>query len=256
MRIDPRDKPLLLALLAIAFAFLLNAGISFSEGPQQPTTEQSQHNSDAGGPTQQPVRISFWQRTVSDPINLFTAVLAILTVALVGTSVWQGSLTRQSINLGRAEFLASHRPRIRIRWISGPSSYGDEDDISVIKLCVANVGESPATIVEANIAASFVDNDGCFCASNVLDPREFVTNVVLQPSETHVFEQTHLGKNPVRLWDNVDEGDYFFLIDGAVAYVDGVGLKRVTSFARTLVQGSGAYRVFAAADYPSREYED
>jgi hypothetical protein len=137
-----QDVPLLVALLAIAFALFLNLAVPSAENPKQPSAQQGRHNSETVIPFEQPEGISFWQRTLREPISLFTGVLALFTIALVGASVWQGRLTQQSIELARQEFIATHRPKLRVRLpflkapiVGQPLKFG---------FTISNIGDSSA----------------------------------------------------------------------------------------------------------------
>jgi hypothetical protein len=141
-----RDWPLLTALLAIAFALFLNVVLSSAEGPQQPQHHNEQAAADSRGPPEQPERISFWQRTVNDPINLFTGVLAILTVALVGASIWQGWLTRQSVDVARRALTDLERPYVFLADIALNLINREKPQFSVH---MHNYGRTPANIAEA-----------------------------------------------------------------------------------------------------------
>ena len=120
--LKPIDRPLLYALVAIAFALTLNAGVSFAETPKQPAAQQRQTNPNPVALPQQPMPESYWVRVVDEPINLFTGVLALFTIVLAGASIWQGVLTRQGIVLGNKEFVATHRPKIVVLGFQGIDS--------------------------------------------------------------------------------------------------------------------------------------
>ena len=83
-----------------------------------------------------------------DPTNLTaisTVVIAIFTVVLAVVAYVQARLLRKSIDLARAEFLSTHRPRIVVREV-----YLDGKEI---RFRLVNVGDTPATIVESRLFA-------------------------------------------------------------------------------------------------------
>lgn len=96
---------------------------------------------------------TLWQRTKSDPIILYTFVLAIfsgalvvLTLVLAGVGIWQGVLTRRAVNLTRDEFEATHRPWIKVE-------ISTEDDLTwgadgqgnlAVNVKMTNIGNGPA----------------------------------------------------------------------------------------------------------------
>jgi hypothetical protein len=61
--------------------------------------------------------ISFWQRTVRDPINLFTGVLAIFTIILAAASIYQGWQTQQSVEISKRALTDLERPYLSF-WIT------------------------------------------------------------------------------------------------------------------------------------------
>lgn len=86
---------------------------------------------------------------VIDPVNLTafsTGVIAVFTVVLAVVGFVQARLIRKSINLARQEFIATHRPKVIVRFIQGPSF--DDDAREIIFVTVANVGINLAIIRE------------------------------------------------------------------------------------------------------------
>ncbi|HEX3652778.1 MAG TPA: hypothetical protein VHU18_08140 [Rhizomicrobium sp.] len=76
----------------------------------------------------------------------FTAVLAFFTIVLAGASVWQGRLTRQSIDLARDDFTATHRPWLSVDVEIGPRGlFFNENGANItLVLKATNTGNSPA----------------------------------------------------------------------------------------------------------------
>src|ERR1700709_1925316 len=124
------DRPVVLALAAIAAGLMLNAAAVGDVGPVQ----------------------SFLGKILHEPANFFSAVLALLTSVLAWASVRQGKQTQQSIDLARNEFLTTHRPRIRTRWFNQDSS---QTIMATVNLHVNNVGASraPVSRVKASVLA-------------------------------------------------------------------------------------------------------
>jgi hypothetical protein len=92
--------------------------------------------------------ISFWQRTVRDPINLFTGVLAIFTIILAAASIYQGWQTQQSVEISKRALTDLERPYLFIldyNWLlTGPAKIGGLE--SGLVYSVANGGKLPAFI--------------------------------------------------------------------------------------------------------------
>lgn len=60
-----------------------------SEGPEQPTYQYTPTNPEEGGPAPKLPEISFWQRTVSEPIAFYTLALAVFSLVLATVSIIQ-----------------------------------------------------------------------------------------------------------------------------------------------------------------------
>jgi hypothetical protein len=149
LRVENRDKPILLALLALTFSLWLTAGVSFAEAPKQPNQAQCAAAADKQRICPHLPEPGFWERTVSDPINAYTAVMAMFTIVLAATSGWQGWLTRQTINLAREEFEASHRPKLEVKFAR---NLGGDVEITVI-----NTGDTAANFIEGRAMIVHVD---------------------------------------------------------------------------------------------------
>jgi hypothetical protein len=70
-------------------------------------------------------------------IGVFTYVLAIVTSR-------QARLTKESIDLARKEFIATHRPRVIVRLIQGP--FDEAKSHQYIWVTITNIGVNPATV--------------------------------------------------------------------------------------------------------------
>lgn len=99
-----------------------------------------------------------WNSTIHDPTALYTLVLAFFTFVLAGASVWQGWLTRKTITLAREEFASAHRPHLIVRRIS-LDRFG-VGQIAEIQFIVANVGDTPGTIIESNATIQIYRDGG------------------------------------------------------------------------------------------------
>jgi hypothetical protein len=58
------------------------------------------------------------ERTLSEPVSYWTSWLTIFTGALAFLAIVEGFLIFQQVQLGRDEFTATHRPRLRVRNIN------------------------------------------------------------------------------------------------------------------------------------------
>ena len=63
---------------------------------------------------------TFLEKTTSDPVALFTLALAVSTLGLWFATITLYRAGDEQLVLARAEFTATHRPRIIVRLIQGP----------------------------------------------------------------------------------------------------------------------------------------
>lgn len=259
--LEARDRPLFAILVVLALLVGCAIVARLTESPQQsPHQSTQQTQADNAAAPQQPDRPSFWRRTVDDPINLFTGVLAVLTIALVGASIWQGYLTRRSIELthkslelGRQEFISTHRPRLRIRNIAGP--FPADDGTVRFKVVIANVGETSARLVGDWFSVFEVhgkkqEHDFAMRENTLTGSLDPGKDILMQSGNYYVLEYQTRG-----VWDPRD--DVPVIVMGFVSYLDEGGeftVKRITGYARD-------YNVFTdelsvSKTYAHGEYED
>src|SRR5207249_4723879 len=100
---------------------------------------------------------SFWERTTTDPVALFTLILAISTVGLWGATIFlyragqdQLRLARETIDFARLEFNATHRPKLVVReaHMFPPTGMNPAPGVRFV---VANAGSGAADIVESHV---------------------------------------------------------------------------------------------------------
>lgn len=154
LRPSRNDWPLLIALVALVLALLANfVAFSSAERSHPPQSQQAHTAADPVAPPQELKHEPWLVRAVDDPINLFTGVLALLTLFLVGFGGWQAWLTRKSIDLARDEFNTTHRPKIDICLIRLDRIMPGTD--LLITWCAANNGDAPARIFDSNASIMF-----------------------------------------------------------------------------------------------------
>ncbi|MGA7386293.1 MAG: hypothetical protein WBW81_16840 [Methylocella sp.] len=73
-----------------------------------------------------------------------TAFIALFTLTLWLATTEQGRLTTKAIELTRKEFIATHRPRMIVRFIQGP--FDDAESHQFIWVTIVNIGVNPATV--------------------------------------------------------------------------------------------------------------
>jgi hypothetical protein len=192
-------------------------------------------------------------------IVIFNGLLAFVTWRLVVSTnkLWraaidQALLTQRSIELTRSEFLATHRPRLRVRVVKVG---GNSCNVFKIEYSVVNVGETPATITIHHIRL-------------IADPMDINTKTLEQTISGDCLRLSG-GEAKVVIWTyNFDFGsghgaeyDTTFhvtsggvlKIKGRLEYIDEVGVKRRTGFLRTYNQ---SLKYFTVSDDINEEFED
>ncbi|MGA8499398.1 MAG: hypothetical protein WB764_28220 [Xanthobacteraceae bacterium] len=175
----------------------------------------------------------------------FTAILAIATIGL-------GIGTFFQIKLGRAEFNATHRPKIIIHAIEFrrvPHNDGDDDwdRVGVIFLCF-NTGESPAKNVEARGQILAVADTPINVQRPIVE-----SFPVIKSGEKFTFE-INSDWLVRELHQRKEIGYPSFKCVGTVVYFDGNGTRRETAFYRELILSVSGER-WDSAKSPQHEYE-
>ena len=168
-----------------------------------------------------------------------TIAIAWFTYSLRNSTNEQGRLTQKSIDLARDEFSATHRPRIRVRYISIPIS---PDSGMAFGVIVANIGESDAIITDYQIDV-FIPEEPTNIGVD-MKPRNF-QEVRLTSGQRHTFTNESVN------WMPPDE----LLFLGRITYTNSARqITRMTGFARELDLNWNAYCV--SKSHPESEYED
>lgn len=213
----------------------------------------------------------FWVRVVSDPISfltfwiaIFNGGLVLVTWRLVVSANEQAQLTRDTIQLARDEFNASHRPRIRIRRMSlegFAGSFGTDfishGDAIKVEIVITNVGDLPARIVNSRYGFCFFRQG--FPTKFSYDenpPRLSNTEIVLASGQSKTLEMHGIAalKAPdigTRISRQFAVEGWRMFVFGEIVYKDDAGRDRSTGFLRQLQ--SGRLDPLNIDDY---EYED
>jgi hypothetical protein len=173
---------------------------------------------------------------------LFWATGALSVIALFQLFVfgWQGIQLKRSVSaakdateLGNREFIATHRPRVIVRYIQGPLY--DEQRRTYVFVTVVNTGANTATIeaLGADLAKRDAVNEG-WVAPGLDAEAKSIEPVTLLCGERHVFTVT--AKTTV----SDDEiyrqtiGRFDLCAAGELRYRDANGVSRYTGFFRVL----------------------
>jgi hypothetical protein len=188
-----------------------------------------------------------------DPNNLTaisTLAIALFTIVLAAVGYGQARLIRKSIDLGRQEFIATHRPRIIVRFVQGPFDDGQEPEF--VWVTVANVGETPATIIAMghDLARRKGRNNwlppGVAAALRDISPSvlESGDRLTIKVSAQNVTDDAAIAAG---VWDDVE-----LCAVGQIRYRDGNGRRLAMAFLR-VHDGQGN---FIPSDNPEDEYQD
>jgi hypothetical protein len=181
---------------------------------------------------------------------VFNGLLVIVTYKLVSSTnkLWstatdQTRLAQRSIDLARSEFLATHRPRLKVR----VGKLGGSNNAIIISYTVINVGETPAKMVLHKTKLITQAANGYVIPSDTYDEQ----CVRLIGGEAKTFPDTHV--NPDFDTTFLAESGGTIIFRGAIEYVDDADIKRRTGFLRSYTTATGR---FVADTDLNEEYED
>ena len=198
-------------------------------------------------------------------VAIFTLVFSGATILLYraggrqlklveSTAVNQSRETREAIDLARKEFIASHRPKLHVRFIQSRPLVAGERVMADIG--IANIGVNDAAVVSigADMACRTKTCDWeppglDVSASQSISP---ATRIIKSGEQKTFFLQS---EHPLSLenFHKIHFKELDLCAVGIVKYVDGIGTNRQTAFFRVY---DSVRKRFIAADEPSHEYED
>jgi hypothetical protein len=201
---------------------------------------------------------------------LFTVVLSISTIGLwlqtkrlARDSDAQTLNMKKSIDLARAEFLSTHRPRIILREAIIGSVLEDEPIHVVYQL--ANIGETQGTIINSGMRVEVVNRtvERLLMHPNVEDSSD-LGEIKLGPGESRLlridgpdWQETTFTP---QLRDDGEDGALRWSTNcaihfvGQILYEDEVGIRRRTGFRRELVVKR--QRFYQIEGEPDLDYDD
>ena len=98
---------------------------------------------------------SLWDRGLSDPIAYYTLWLTFFTLALAVVGIVSSVFTGQQIRLSREEFIATHRPRIKVRDVNWEPEPRRSAPNFGVQFRYINVGDSEAIVKEIGTALGY-----------------------------------------------------------------------------------------------------
>lgn len=185
--------------------------------------------------------------------------LATVFIALFTFTLWQSTkgmmaATQKAVDLARQEFIATHRPRLIVRYIQGP--FHNDEGHRFVWITIVNTGANNAMIEAfgADLALRRDDDDeweapGLDAGLKTIEP------IVLACGQRHVFTATAKTSDATEQAIFRDaSGDHQLCAVGMVRYKDVNGVARDTGFFRVLDGDGGAF-VLSSHD-AEMEYQD
>ena len=190
---------------------------------------------------------------LSDPANLTaiaTLVIAIFTVVLAIVSYYQARLTRQTIDLARDEFSATHRPRLFVQSVIVRSYGRGEPNETPARMIfhMINGGDARCRLLDWEATIYFQTDEAMF------QPKFGATlyntdkeKYVLAPGEagTLEVEQRHdsLGVG------QFDVGLARLFVLGRLTYQGDDGISRAPGFCREYSRDDGMWHIMKDSEY-------
>jgi hypothetical protein len=193
-----------------------------------------------------------------------TVALSVIAVGQLFAFLWQGIQLKRAVDLANREFIATHRPRLKIRrtfvvgfherFPNAGITPGQELNASIE---IVNIGDTKGTIVWSRYRIYFGKQDYSLITHYVPPHTLAPGPVTLDGGQRLGFELVDRVPN-----DAAQEGalirprwgqdDWHMVVIGEVRYADGNGCIRYLGFCREM-RSYGRFRAVADPDY---EYED
>ena len=239
----------IVAIIALAACLVGPFGVAIwktSHTPNSPQHLGKEKNAAKENPEDAIARYNYW-------LTWVIFILAVATIGLGGIGIFQ-------IRLARAEFLSTHRPKIRIKHVVLKKDIWQRQPIIVDITCV-NSGTSPAFLREIGVDYFIVKKQRPL------------------PIKTDIKAIGNFGRQalPVGLncpFPNIDLNRVLTAQEGAdlrdgqsklycvdwISYFDGRGYLRIKGFCRVLTYSLSGHEIencrFRKFDDPDYEYED
>ena len=228
-------------ILLIVFATILNLAVVSASFYAEHHQEHSSWRHHAKYQESQPE--GFWPFVFSHPtetstalIAVFNALLVYVTYRLVTTTeqLWragieQSRLTQESIELGRQEFAATHRPKIFVQSIT-MNFLNDNSWECRLGFFIANGGDTDATVIGYVADPYWHEEPTFFAPESVEGQFNFLNDIIIPPggrseiTSAHVFDIREPGFSRANL----------FAI-GRVEYRGTDQARRLTGFCREYI---------------------
>lgn len=198
-----------------------------------------------------PVRCSgvFIEANRDSLVAVATVVIAIFTITLWGS-------TYRQVRLSRDEFHATHRPKLRLRYVDAPTPHYNWKPVA--KLRLANIGDSGARVVRVGCAIFLRERGGA--GADPFDARpKGIEPPILVPvgKECAIDIAGPLGPLKTNDVSRILRGDTDMCLVAIVTYDDRNNIERSTSVFRVWHVKSKRFRRASEDDeYTEWDYED
>jgi hypothetical protein len=207
------------------------------------------------------------QKTTNDEnLALFWATIALAFIATLQLFVfgWQGIQLNRTVDLANREFIATHRPRLKVRRIfvagfherfpNAPLMAGEELNAS---LEIVNIGGTRGTIVWSRYRIYFGEQHYSLVPHYVPPHALAPSAVTLDGGQRLSFELVDripkdAAPEGALIRPRWGQDDWHMFVIGEIRYADGNGSIRYLGFCREM----RSYGRFRAVDDPDYEYED
>ena len=195
---------------------------------------------------------------------VFAGILAIFTwrLIVVGRDQHKAAIeglnqTRKALEIGQKEFLATHRPILKIRriWPTGRSEFMGRR-VTEVRTIISNIGTTSAYIVSFSLVVGERDKEMRIAFQADTDKVLYEENISIAPGKQAIINQSsELDIHPAQYL--VTRNGHEVMAIGIVTYRDDAGIERNTGIARVYDPNMHRFKLLDANDPEAdREYQD
>ncbi len=185
----------------------------------------------------------------------FTGILAFATAGLGVFNFFQ-------IRLARAEFLSTHRPKMRVKHLWLTSDISQPVPITANLVCV-NTGAADAILGQIGVRCHIAGNERVLPADPNMAATLYLNGNRLASGLNWTLRDLNIGRilTPQE-WADIQQKRAQLYCTGWISYYDGAGRLRITGFCRVLEVPQGhavlttANARFRICQHPDYEYQD
>jgi hypothetical protein len=193
---------------------------------------------------------SFWEKATSDPIAMFTFVLASSTIGLWGATIGLYLAGEKQFRLARDEFVSTHRPKLIVRQfqLDAPKP----DTAIRLRFSVLNVGNTEGTV--RFIVAEAALWNGKYWEAPGIDPivKPFGPRTIRNGERISVAIESRFKITDAQI-KAVEMNALIICAVGEFTYTDRLGTERRIGFRRNYDVSTD---MFVASQNTDQEYQD